>query len=335
MSTNIPSFRTALGGLLADQPRNVQRAHNTVWNAITDIYQAIPQLKSQIDALKSSSSSSSSSGSSSSSSSSSTTGVTPAQAASIATQTIQTTLNNVNPQTGTSYTVQNTDYQGVVTLNNASPVAVTLGGDGTGVNEQFGTYIENIGAGLATLTPASGTINGAANITLVQNQGAFVVYDGAEWWALTSVAGSGGTITGVTAGTGLAGGGSSGDVTLSIATTGVTAGSYTNANLTVNSEGQLTAASNGSGGSSYLKGTVTINAGGASSGVFYATTTVTGATTSMAATGSVEGGGPIDTTSQIVLAVSVTSTNTVTAQVSLPDIGVSWDTITVLVVVFP
>lgn len=67
-----------------------------------------------------------------------------------------------------------------------------------------------------------------------------------------SASGSGsGTITGVTAGTGLTGGGTSGNVTLALANTGVTAGSYTNTNLTVNAEGQITAATNGSASGSY------------------------------------------------------------------------------------
>ena len=105
----------------------------------------------------------------------------------------------------------------MVTLRNAAPISVVLGGDGTGVSEQFGTYLENLGAGTATLTPAnSATINGVASIDLVTSQGAIAVFDGTSWWALTSVPGSGGTITDVVAGTGLTGGGSSGSVTVSL-----------------------------------------------------------------------------------------------------------------------
>ena len=67
---------------------------------------------------------------------------------------------------------------------------------------------------------------------------------GVPSWAAATV----GDITGVTAGTGLSGGGTSGDVTLNIGNTGVSATSYTNTSLTVNAQGQITTASSGTAG---------------------------------------------------------------------------------------
>lgn len=87
----------------------------------------------------------------------------------------------VNNQTGTSYTILSSDLSKLVTSNNASPVAITVptatGSFGAGASFDF----QNIGAGVATLTPVSGTINGSASISVAQNQGCTLVSDGTNW----------------------------------------------------------------------------------------------------------------------------------------------------------
>lgn len=90
----------------------------------------------------------------------------------------------VNAQTGTTYTVLDTDRTKLVTHTNGSPIAVTLPQAGASSEFQSGWFYrtQNRGAGLVTITPTTSTIDGAASLTIPTGQGCVIVSDGTNYF---------------------------------------------------------------------------------------------------------------------------------------------------------
>lgn len=89
----------------------------------------------------------------------------------------------VNAQTGTTYTVVDGDRAKLVTFSNAASIAVTLPQAGATTTFKTGWFVDvvNIGAGTATITPTTSTINGAATLVLLTGQGCRIVSDGTNY----------------------------------------------------------------------------------------------------------------------------------------------------------
>lgn len=90
-----------------------------------------------------------------------------------------------NAQVGTTYAIANGDIAKRVTLSNASAVAVSLPQAGASSLFVSGWWaiVQNLGAGLVTITPTTSTINGATTLVLQVGQSAEITSNGTNYFA--------------------------------------------------------------------------------------------------------------------------------------------------------
>jgi hypothetical protein len=116
-----------------------------------------------------------------------------------------------------SYVLVATDAGDAITMSNASPTTITVN-TGLFAAGDIVTII-NLGAGATTITAGTATVATSGSLVLATNQGGVLRFTSASAAIFFQFATpASGDIEGVTAGTGLSGGGTSGTVTVSIDT---------------------------------------------------------------------------------------------------------------------
>ncbi len=94
------------------------------------------------------------------------------------------TTQPINAQTASSYALVSGDAGKLLTFSNASAIAVSLSQATTaGFTSGYSFDVENLGAGLVTITPATSTINGASSMLVQPNLGCTVSSDGTNYQA--------------------------------------------------------------------------------------------------------------------------------------------------------
>ena len=104
-------------------------------------------------------------------------------------------IEGVNPQTGATYAIANSDCGFLTDFNRSTAIAVSIAQAGASGNFVAGWYNDvcDLGAGTATITPTTSTINGNATLALSTGTCARIVSDGTNYQVVTYGGGGGGT----------------------------------------------------------------------------------------------------------------------------------------------